>query len=92
MSSRGASIREKQEEEEEESTLVEEYSGSAWRDPKTWFQIVVAISILSQAVFGVISFVYTLTQTTSISSYYYTTTYTGFMGTWLAVIFIILAS
>jgi len=89
MAARSTAVQEK--EEEQEAALIEEYSGSAWRDPKTWFQIFVAISILFQAVYGVIAFVYTLTQTTSLSSYYYTTTYTGFMGIWLAVILLLLA-
>ena len=57
---------------------------SSWSDPKTWVRIFAGLSIATQAIYGILAYVYTLTQTTNIVSYYYGATYTGIQGAWLA--------
>ena len=80
-----STITEEREEEEEQ----EEYGGGL-KDPRFWLRGLIIVSILFQAVYGTISYVYTLTQTTNISSYYYIATYTGMQGAILLGIIILL--
>ena len=62
---------------------------SLWGHPASWVSMVAGISVLIQAVYGVIAFVFTLTQTTNINSYNYTVTYTAIQGAALLALLLI---
>ena len=47
---------------------------------KQWVAGLTAIAAIAQAIYGLLALVFTLTQSTQIVSWYYTTTYTGIMG------------